>query len=74
MSQDKKQITCRKCNAPIGTIVKGELWIVGNLVLSEAHGICAQCGYGFHYTVKTQLLREILNTPSYNHLKGANPQ
>ena len=66
MDPKENMIYCKRCKAPIGYIVNGELWLVGNVVLTEAHGVCAHCGYGFHYAINIKLLQKIVKSPCYN--------
>jgi len=54
-------IACKRCGHEIGKIIDNTLWLVSGLLLSEAHGVCAQCGEAFHYTVTERQLKLLIN-------------
>jgi ribosomal protein L37E len=56
-----EKIACKRCGHEIGKIIDNTLWLVSGLLLSEAHGICAQCGESFHYTVTERQLKQLIN-------------
>ena len=60
LSKDEP-IACKRCGHVLGKIVDNTLWLVSGLMLSEAHGICAQCGEAFHYTVTERQLKQLIN-------------
>ncbi len=53
-------IACKRCGHEIGKIIDNTLWLVSGLLLSEAHGVCAQCGEAFHYTVTERQLKALI--------------
>lgn len=54
-------IKCQKCGHVLGQVLDGGLRLTGGVVIHECHGICANCGEEFHYSTKTQILKNILD-------------
>ncbi len=61
-----QEIYCRKCQTHLGTIIEGTLFQTGSILLTEAHGVCTNCGRGFHYNVTTKQLQRLLDEMVYN--------
>jgi ribosomal protein L37E len=55
-----EKIVCKRCGFEIGKIIDEHLWLVSGLILSEAHGVCVQCGFPFHYAVTERQLQRLL--------------
>ncbi|MDY6874265.1 MAG: hypothetical protein SVO01_09430 [Thermotogota bacterium] len=59
-----EDLHCSRCKIIIGKVViidDNELLQIDGLILKEAHGICCNCGAGFHYSLAEKRLKEILN-------------
>ena len=54
-------IKCHKCGHELGQVIQDGLYLTGGIVIYESHGVCANCGCGFHYSTKTKILRQILD-------------
>ena len=55
-----EELVCSKCKFELGMVFNQRLIMVGNLLLSEAHGVCARCGTAFHYTATERQLKKLL--------------
>jgi len=64
-----QRVFCRKCGAYLGTIIDGTLFQVGGLLLQEVHGVCTNCGRGFHYNVTTKQIQRLLDEMVYNRVQ-----
>jgi hypothetical protein len=56
-------LLCSQCGHEIGKIViigNEELINLSGLILKEAHGVCVNCGCGFHYSLSEKRLKEII--------------
>ena len=53
-------LACAKCGHVLGEVFDQRLIKVGNLLLSEAHGVCTKCGTAFHYTATERQLKKLL--------------
>ena len=55
-----EELVCSKCKFELGMVFNQRLIMVGNLLLSEAHGVCARCGTAYHYTATERQLKKLL--------------
>lgn len=56
-------IKCPKCQSEVGAIVNIEgqpLLQAGGVLCRELHGVCAQCGYGLHWSLSNQMLASLI--------------
>lgn len=62
METDNMQITCEQCKTKFDLTLIDDFRLQGmGLVIREIHGICSNCGYGFHWCVTDQRLRKLIH-------------
>lgn len=62
-SSDPTLMTCSNCGHEIGRliVVEGEeLLQIGNLIVRQISGSCANCGTGFYYALSERLLERLI--------------
>jgi len=59
-----EKMVCSRCGIEIGKIIiindSDEVINLGGLLLKEVHGVCCNCGQGFHYSISEKKLNQIL--------------
>ncbi len=58
--EEDQSYRCVRCGTELGKIISDNLLCVGGLVLTTAHGFCAQCGRAFHYTTTEKQLEQLI--------------
>lgn len=54
-------IKCHRCGHELGQVIEDGIYMIGGVVIYESHGVCANCGAGFHYSTKAAILQKILD-------------
>lgn len=60
---DPRRLVCAKCGLEIGRLidVEGEeLLQIGELIVRQASGVCANCGTGFYYSLGDKRLERLI--------------
>ncbi len=58
-----KEILCQQCHSKLGVQVEigGKTYLqVGGVVLHSAHGVCASCGWPYHWATLDKQLEKLI--------------
>jgi hypothetical protein len=65
MTDIEKLVLCKHCGALIGSKLYDNLFVVGQIIVRELHGVCMNCNTTFHYSLSDDkldlLLKRMLN-------------
>ena len=73
MTDIEQLIFCKHCGALIGSKLYDNLFVVGQVIVRELHGVCMNCNTAFHYSLSDDkldlLLKRMLNARQQAEVK-----